>query len=346
MKVFSRKTAAAFFFVFTVSVLDAVEYTEGRVKLALNGDTGRFSLYYMTDMAQEEYQPFFFDKDPRTSFLAISVNDRNYRMGETAAFRVSIGGTASDPALIFDSHTLTVTEQFSFIRTGGAILANGIKITVIITNKSEKNILAGARLLFDTSLGEESANHFSTGERQIISETALTAGSKERYWVSGNGRFGLMGSVAAADLTEPDLLHFANWKRLNDVSWKTPFSEGRNFNLLPYSIGDSAVCYYFEPAALEPGVSRVVSLALAAQDPAGFAGYAGSLSNELSRILRESAESLNDLSREAMRSDLILLRDLGALIDSRAASGAAVPGEEMDAIRTVISRLKTKYGVP
>lgn len=341
-----RKPAAAIFLVLAVSVLGAAEYVEGRIKLALNEDTGRFSLYYMTSLAREEYQPFFFSEDPRTSFLSVLINGRNYRMGETAAFRVFAGGTASEPALVFDSGSLTVTEQFSFIRTGGAILANGIKITIIITNKSEESVQAGVRLLIDTSLGEGNAGHFSIGARQITSETAIAAGSGERYWVSGNGRLGLMGSIATAGLTEPDLIHIANWKRLNDVSWKTSVSAGRNFSLLPYSIGDSALCYYFEPAALEPGSSRVVTLALAAQDPAGFAGYAGSLSNDLSQILGKSAGTLDNFSREAMRSDLILLRDLSVFVDSRAASGTAVPWEELEAIRVVLARLKTKYGVP
>jgi hypothetical protein len=267
-------------------------------------------------------------------------------MGETASFKVSIGGTASDPALVFDSPSLTVTESFSFIRTGGSYLANGIKITIAITNKSDKAIQAGMRLLLDTTLGEGSTNHFSTVSKQIISETAIEAGSGENHWMSGNGALGLMGSISAPGFTEPGAVHFANWKRLNDAAWKTPVSDGRNFNLLPYSIGDSAVCYYFEPSGVGPGSTRTVTLALAARDPAGFAGYGGSLVGEFARFLEESAGKLDDLSREAMRSDLILLRDLGALIDSRAASGAALSGAELEAVQMVISRLKTKYGVP
>jgi hypothetical protein len=267
-------------------------------------------------------------------------------MGETASFKVSIGGTASDPALVFDSPSLTVTESFSFIRTSGSYTANGVKITIAITNKSDKTVQAGARFLLDTSLGEGTTNHFSTPSRQIISETSLEAGSGENRWVSGNGAPGLMGSVSAPGFTEPGAVHFANWKRLNDAAWKTTVSPGRNFNLLPYSIGDSAVCYYFEPSALEPGSTRTITLALAAQDPAGFAGYTGTLSGELARFLEESAGRLDDFSPEAMRSDLVLLRDVNAFIDSRTASKAVLSGAELDAVQMVISRLKTKYGVP
>jgi hypothetical protein len=120
--------------------LFAAEFINGRIRLVLNEKTGRFSLYYMTDIAKEEFIPFFTAQDPRTSFLSVMVNNRTYKMGETSVFKTSIGGTPESPSLIFESSFLVVIENFSFIKTGSSSMTNGVLITITVTNKSERNL--------------------------------------------------------------------------------------------------------------------------------------------------------------------------------------------------------------
>jgi hypothetical protein len=345
---------AAFFVLSLVLIasVGAAEFIEGRIRLVLNENTGRFSLYYMADIAREEYVPFFTDRDPRTSFLAIQLNDRNYRLGDSSAFKTSPGGSGANPSLVFESPALRVTEEFSFVKTSGSYLTNGVKITVTITNKGRQRVQAGARFLIDTSLGEEGI-HFSTDKREIGSEALIDPASEDAFWVSGNDRLGLMGSVSGDGITRPDLVHFANWKRLNDASWKVPFYQGRNFNLLPYSIGDSAVCYYYEPAAVEPGASRSITLILASRDSNGFSGSIAEEPNDISRLIdiskaRDSGADQSPAKTETgetMQADMIILRDLASKLDEYTKPGASVSEEELAAIELVISRLKTKYGL-
>jgi hypothetical protein len=324
--------------------LGAAEYIDGRIRLVVNENTGRFSLYFMTDIARERYEPFFMDQDPRTSFLSVLVNNRSYRMGETSSFRTRLGGTPSNPALIFESSFLTVTEEFFFIRTGSSPLTNGVRISITIANKGEKPVEAGARLLIDTILGEETSPHFITNQRQINSETLLEASSGDSYWISKNDQLALMGSVEGQNITRPDLIHFANWKRLNDTPWKTSFVSGRNFNLLPYSIGDSAVCYYYEPAVIARGESRVIAILLSSEDENGFA-LSSNLPDDLSHLIEESGKLEGELS-ESMRADLIILRDLVAKLDRHASTGAYISDDELSAIGLLISKIKSKYGIP
>ncbi|MDR2049237.1 MAG: hypothetical protein LBP69_07255 [Treponema sp.] len=357
-----RMKKAAVFLLFVLLIASsagAAEFVEGRIRLVLNENTGRFSLYYMADIAREEYVPFFADGDPRTSFLAIQVNDRNYRLGDSSAFKTSLGtslgtilgtirGTSRDesgmnPSLVFESPALRITEEFSFVKTSGSYLTNGVKITVTITNKGRQQIQAGLRFLIDTSLGEDGVP-FSTDKREIRSEAVIAADSEDSFWVSGSGRLGFMGSVSGSGITRPDLIHFANWKRLNDVSWKTPFYQGRNFNLLPYSIGDSAVCYYYEPAAVNAGEARIITLVLASEDESGFSGNFAEETNEMSRLVGISARKETP-SNDTMQADLVILRDLAAMLDEYIKSGASVSEEELAAIELVMSRLKAKYGL-
>ncbi|MDR2071832.1 MAG: hypothetical protein LBP60_00145 [Spirochaetaceae bacterium] len=323
----------------------AAEYTDGRIRLVINENTGRFSLYFMTDIARERYFPFFVDQDPRTSFLALMVNNRNYRMGESASFKTRLGGTPSNPVLIFESSFLTVTEEFSFVRTGSSSLTNGIRLTISITNRGERPVEAGARFLIDTTLGEEGSSHFITDRRQIHSEAVIDASSGDSYWISKNSQLALMGSVDAHNLTRPDFIHLANWKRLNDTPWKTPFISGRNFNFLPYSINDSAVCYYYEPAVINPKASRIISIVLASEDENGFA-LNNSVPDDLSQLIQSSAKFEGADLREAIQTDLITLRDMVNRLDMYLSSGTSVPEDELAAIGLLISKIKSKYGIP
>jgi hypothetical protein len=324
--------------------LGAAEYIDGRIRLVVNENTGRFSLYFMTDIARERYVPFFTDQDSRTSFLAVLVNNRSYRMGESSSFKTKMGSTPSNPLLIFESSFLTVTEEFFFIRTGASPLTNGVRIIITITNKGEKPVEAGARFLIDTNLGENSNAPFITDQRQINSETRIESSSGDSYWISRNDQLALMGSITGQNITKPDSIHFANWKRLNDTPWKTSFVSGRNFNLLPYSIGDSAVCYYYEPSVIARGESRVISILLSSEDENGFA-LNSNLPDDLSRLIQDSGKLEGDVS-QSMRTDLITLRDLVAKLDQHASSGDYISDEELSAIGLLISKIKSKYGIP
>jgi hypothetical protein len=327
----------------------AAEYVDGRIKLVIHENTGRFSLYFMTDIAREKYVPFFVDQDPRTSFLALMINDRNYKLGESSAFKTRLGGSPSKPALVFESNFLTVTQEFSFVRTAGSSLTNGVRITIGIQNQSERSIQAGARLLLDTNLGEKEEAHFITDRRQIGAEAVIDETSGDLYWISRGGQLGLMGSLSGPNLTTPDSVYFANWKRLNDAPWKAAYVAGRNFNYLPYSIGDSAACYYYEPRALESGGARIISLVLSSEDENGFT-LTSNIPDDISRLVQEGARvetpAEADQLKGMMDTDLITLRDVIAKIDEYISSGASLSDEELAALELVIARLKAKYNQP
>ncbi|MDR1388483.1 MAG: hypothetical protein LBJ31_00705 [Treponema sp.] len=318
----------------------AAEYVDGRIRLVLHESTGRFSLYFMTDIAREQYVPFFSAEDPRTSFVSLMVNDRIYRLGESSYFRFHLAGTPSNPAFVFESPFIKLTQEFTFIRTAGSALTNGVRITISIVNKGEQQLNAGIRFLIDTHLGEGSASHFFTEQRQIGSETKLDSQTGDHYWVSKNDALALMGGVSDGAVSRPDEVIFGNWKRLNDTPWKYNYVSNRNFNLLPYSIGDSAVCYYFEPAAVKKGETRIISMVLASEDENGFL-EGGAVPVDISRLIRE-VENTGD---DSLRADIITLRDLVTRIDEYISTGI-IPDDELAAIVLVINKLKSKYGLP
>jgi hypothetical protein len=332
-----------------LSALEAAEYSEGRIKLVLHENTGRFSLYYMTDIVKEQYEPLFVDKDPRTSFITVMTGDRIYRLGEASVFKFRLAENPNRPAFIFESPFLSVTQEFSFIQTVDSSLTNGIRMHLTVENKSEQQSMVGLRFLLDTNLGEGGhTSHFMTNTRSFASEAVIDGGSSDRWWITRNDTFGFMGNIFVGGITNPDLIHFANWKRLNDIPWKTPYVSGRNFNFLPYSINDSAVCYYFDPVPLGKGERRILSLLLAAEDPNGFAQYNTGPGNELTQILHRSGEIAPAGPVSALNpadytwEDLILLRDLVSRIDGYLTAGS-VSDEELMTIELVLSRIKGRH---
>jgi hypothetical protein len=321
------------------SAASAAEFLNGKIKLVLHEDTGRFSLYYLLDNPQQRdihfwrYEPFFVDSDPRTSSLTVMVNDRTYKLGESSLFRIRIRQNAVNPAIIFESSFLLVIQEFTFIKTAGSAMSNGVRMNIRVENRGTDQALTGIRFLLDTSLGEGSgAVPFIAGRQSVSTEFIIDSQQDDPYWISRNSRLGLMGSVSTEEGPKPDLIHFANWKRLNEVPWKLGFTPGRNFNYLPYSVNDSAVSYNFDPRPLARGASRNYVILLAMMDEAGFFQVTDAASGDPS----------TGLSRE---EDLITLRDLIARLDNHLAGRQVLSDEELAEIETAITGIKGRYGL-
>ncbi|MDR1046640.1 MAG: hypothetical protein LBL64_02615 [Treponema sp.] len=325
-----------FLFLPTLS-LKAVDFSEGLIRLTLHEEEGRFSLYYLSDPAQSLYEPLFSDKDPRTTFLALRVNKKVYRLGESSAFRFRVEA-GRNPSLIFESSFLRVIEEFSFIRTAGSSETNGVKISVTVENLNSKQASVGARLLIDTMLGEgRGGTPFVTVKGKMNGETAYEANSTERWWLSENcNNLSLMGSISEGVNTPAESIIFSNWKRLSDASWKINYSSGRSFHYIPFSIGDSAVCYYFDQKPLNRGETQTWELLLASGDEQGFAA--------VSADLRETGAFPDTTpDRSSMEVDLETLRELLGKLDEYMSPLSGASDEEIAALELSISRLRDRY---
>jgi hypothetical protein len=342
------------------------DFFNGRVKLSLNENTGRFSLYYLSDPGLNRFEPLFSDQDPRSTSLTVMLNEKTYRLGETSFFTTRLGGSPSRPVFIFESPLMTITEEFTFCSTGASSEANGIQISVKLESRAGlaagKANTAGLKFLIDTKLGEgnmPSADHFVTDKRAIGSEMLLDYRSDDRWWISrsGSSGSGLMGSISSAYSTRADSVHFANWKRLNDAPWELQFNR-RNFNNPPYSVNDSAVSYLFNPVTIAGGESRTIVILLAAEDISGFTQVRLNTPPENPKTatanpLRQKPEyaepyplnSRGANSEERIRSDIEILRNLLSRLDTYAAGRIAISDDDLNAIELVVNRIKTRYGL-
>ena len=356
--------------------LNAAEYSDGQLRLVIHEATGRFSLYSLETGTP---QALFSDRDPRTSFLSVMVNDRSYKLGDTFSFRIRL--EQSRPLLTFESPFMIVSQEFSFVRVSSG--SNGVRITITMENRGDRSLPAGARFLLDTSLGEGlSATPIATGRKTISSETLITRYDGDGFWKDSNGSLSISGSLNTGSPEDPDSVHIANWKKLADVTWKAPYQQGRNFNAPPYSVRDTAVCYYFEPRSLGPGERRTMAFTLAMNHEGAFeapqtasaasfpvvepgaihsAEFDSPVSDEPNAMVLEDPATINpeDLTDalppvlptepavalpDSKDNDLAMLRALQERIDEHIAAGTGTDGE-LSELELALGMLRAKYGL-
>jgi len=313
----------------------AAEYSDGKVRLVLDEQSGRFSMYLLSENDQAKPLPLFSSQDPRTSFLSILVNDRSYKMGESSAFGIRLLGDGQNPYFVFESSFMSVTEEFSFVRGTDSNDTNGVSVKITLENRGERAISAGARFLLDTNLSEKTSGvPFTTDLRTISSETLITRTDSDKWWNNRNDTVSLTGSLNTGSPLDPDSVHFANWKRLSDISWKAQYQPGRNFSFPPYSLGDTAVCYYYEPLPLNGGEKRSFGFYLLINSNSG-----SDLSQTSGGVTVLPAKDATANSRE---QDLVSLREIMSRIDAGIAAGT-LSDEELAALENDLGKLQAKY---
>jgi hypothetical protein len=338
--------------------LSALEIDSGRMRLILHEGIGRFSLYARESAASTDYVPLFVDQDPRTSGISLVVNEKIYKLGESSEFaetaEVSAGGSLG--RFQWSSRTLEVVQEFTPVLSSASGQAEGVRMSIRISSRSRNRLSVGLKLCLDTYLGEENLSHFSSDRYQEIrNELSVTGSDMIRYWLSPSARspqnLGLVCITGGSEITPPDKIAFANWKRLSDASWDYQTSSSRNFNLMPYSINDSAVCMYYDPVDLPALGSREIVLVLAnvtlgeyvdqaqivkaqavvTEEPT--VAPAGSLQELRDRLITEPA------SAELNMDDLDNFIDI---INARLGSGEEISDQELRLMEEILSAIKDK----
>jgi hypothetical protein len=328
-----RKVITVFFAaLFTVN-LSALDFYEGKIKLNINEKDGGVSLYYLTDPQTQSYVPLFNDREKRASYVSVNVDGTVYNPGLSNLFRTRVENQNGYPVIIFESLNLTITQAFTPVKTAGSQETNGVKITITLKNIGSAPVTAGFRMLLDTNLGEKN-DHFITN-RQIISKETLFKGTDgELFWVSKNKDYSLMGTIADPldkNARVPDTVHFANWRRLYNTPWTLGYTPNRSFNYRPYSIRDSAVCYYWDPAELPAGDTLTYSLYLTTED---FTWYG------LAPSTPASTFSLADMKDLSNNDDLLLMLMLQETLNKFIRGEIYLDEQDLDEIETTINRLK------
>jgi hypothetical protein len=274
----------------------SLDLHNGRIRLVLHKNMGRFSLYYLSNPEKKKYTSFLLDQDVRTTTLSIVVNNKVYRLGDTGSFKEKIEETSVGARFIWKSKQLEIIEDFVFTTSSNVSETDGITVTLTIANISDAELEVGVRYLFDTYLGESKNYHFKTNTiEKIENETMFEKKNMIQYWISplpkSDPPVGFQVVTGGSGITQPDKIIFANWKRLNDTPWTYSESSSRNFNLRPYSINDSAVCHYYYPKKLSPGSRMRITILMLNYNESSTAYFAETQEKDVKEILEEASST-------------------------------------------------------
>lgn len=325
-----------------------LEVKEGRIKLVLDEQSGKFSAFYEKSAGSGEYIPLLFSRDPRTSGFGFLVGNRIYSMGESSGFSLESGREGTGAYFLWESKVFRVKQRFSFIRSEGSTLADGFSISIEVENRSSRDQAIGVHYLFDTYLGEEDDRHFITDSGIALKNETEYESLMPAYWLSPSteeGFQGLQGMLRSRGVSQPDRIIFANWKRLQENTWNFTVQSSRNFNLLPYSINDSAVCYYYLPKKVASGEKRELKFAFGAYRGGRYSIGGEEESSEIQELYNQAAsgsQAAPDDLESQIREDLQAANDLLGKLDELLAYPEDLSNEDIQVLRQILTSLEQR----
>lgn len=322
---------------------------QGRIRLELHESNGRFSLYYLDNIQKEKYVSLLFERDPRTSSTGLLLNNRTVTLGSSNDFEQKVEKTVDGARFVWTSPQLKVTQSFSFVKSDPAGLVDGVAVQTEVVNLSEQIQSVGIHLLLDTYLGESEDAHFVTSDNvKIDTETGYTL-QMPLYWLSpvkDKNFKGFHSVLKGNNISIPDRVVFSNWKRLSETLWNIEVQNRRNFNLLPYSINDSAVAQFYNPMKIASGAKRSITALLGALGNTPLSlntvkttAQAGSI---IDQVLGSSGDTDTSDLLELAQQDLIAVNDIIANIDSLLSFPDEVSQDKIEVIRKALSNLNEK----
>lgn len=332
-------------------LLSSLELKEGKIQLVLHEDFGRFSIAYRENPEAGNSIPLLLDQDPRTSLLEIFSDNKILRMGESPGFSFSLAKTAEGASFLWVSPGLQVKQSFGFLKSRESSVIDAVRVTLEITNTADADNTVGAKYIFDTYLGEKSGNHFQVqGMEKITSETAFKPDSAKFSILSsspdtqGHDAVGFFVLLDGEGVTSVDEVVLANWKRLNESPWKYEVNPKRNFNLLPYSINDSAISLLYRERPLKTGETRKITT-IFGNKSSGLYVLPAVPDKNLSNLLLQASRpdtSPGEDPNKGLRLDLLTVEDLIEKLNTRLSQETPPSREDIQVFQKILEELKKR----
>lgn len=223
-----------------------IEVSFRNLKLVVHPDSGSFSLHQLSDVGKGRYRALIEDRNASaTSWFSVQLDNKVFKLARKSGRSIEAERTDAGVRVVFTpTDDFQAIQIFTFIPAPGRVDSAFLKIETIIENTSGKTQTIALKALFDTLLGEASGIHFSTPvKKRISAETRINpALSRDAYISSRSEDASLEIFLDDSSASRPEEVYLANWDRLNTLTWKPDYLEGRSFNSI-YSINDSAILF-------------------------------------------------------------------------------------------------------
>jgi hypothetical protein len=195
-----------------------------------------------------------------TSFTTVRVDGTDYRFEQQKLKR----SKRRDGALLAETHLPgTDISLTQIIEPQKSAERARIRIAYQIRNSGKIQHRVGIRLLLDTWAGKNDGVPFvlpAGGVEQLVRTERELSPAEALLWHTFDPTGSaaavqptLEGFLAGTGLTPPDRLAIVNWPNAADTIWEYATHEERRIT------GDSAVLYWWLPAAIEPGQTQIVA---------------------------------------------------------------------------------------
>ena len=248
-----------------------------RLRITVYSGRGEFMLWHLD--ADDDWIPLLFPGDPSSTVMTVRDGTRAVVLRGSARMRLE-ETRRHDHAILqrFIGSELEIEREFSALRARGADQVERVRIALRLYNHSGEPRELGLRLLLDTHLGESAPREYGHFQLErglsVPYETELhPRRDSVRYWLTRDPdrpEVALQQMLLGREVTAPDRLLFANWRRLYRNPWDYTVLPSRRFNDPPYSLNDSAVAVYYDPVPVDPGTHREIVIVLGPYAPAGY----------------------------------------------------------------------------
>lgn len=214
------------------------------LKLLVTEDDGRFILYGRKDM-KDRWMPLIFEDFPSTTFFRFFKGNNRVPFGEGGKGHNSEIKIVDNSIQYFWSNDeLKITLDYRLVQSAEKRPLDTLIIDLTVETLTEDEFDISYLFCLDTYLGESSGRHFvMPGNIVTDSETEFSGSTTLSYISSFSERYqtGLSIAFNQEKQVKPERIYFANWKRVEQEGGDYRIKEGRDFDLKPYSINDSAL---------------------------------------------------------------------------------------------------------
>jgi len=243
---------------------DWVELKNDFIRVKVEQESGRYILQTVMgnpDNPRDDRKYLSYNDSPPTSFTTIAFDGgkKVYKFGSSSGKLIKKPTVENGTLVtIWSIKDCWITQTLNFTNSPTTRRADSVKIAYKVVNRSDKVQKIGIRILIDTSLGEaDGTPYFLPGIGTVDDEKEFVGANIPAYWYSFDNlkrpRVRSMGTTKGKQVTTPDRLVFASWKKLDSNPWKYEVNEGSSFRRSLLGARDSAVALYFNTKECSPG---------------------------------------------------------------------------------------------
>ena len=226
------------------------------IKLSVYNENAKFSLHGRNSK-DDKWIPLLFEDYPPTTYFRFFKDKKMIPFGEGGRGNNSeIKIIGKDIVYFWKSEDIRIGLKFALLNSLNSPNADSLLIEITLQNLTDEDYKVDILLCLDTYLGDKTKNHF------LINENTIIIGEKEFKTINfpfiksfdKELKIGLNLLFNNDLLNIPNRIYFTNWKRGDSVG-KYRVSDGRVFDLKPYSINDSAIFAEYDDILIKGGDS-------------------------------------------------------------------------------------------